>query len=98
MADEPVREPDHEDGAAEAAAANPTQRAADDVAAALCDRFEGAVYFESHGQSVVYLDRAQLADAARHLRDEEQFTMCVDITAVDHLVDGVRHCPAGVTA
>jgi NADH-quinone oxidoreductase subunit C len=94
MADEPVREPDHEDGAADIAAA---VRPADDVAAALCDRFDGAVFFESHGQSVVYLDRSHLADAARHLRDEEQFTMMVDVTAVDHLVDGVRHCPAGVT-
>ena len=39
---------------------------------------------------------AQLAEAAQYLRDDEQFTMCVDITAVDHLVDGVRHQPVGV--
>ncbi|MDQ1532946.1 MAG: NADH-quinone oxidoreductase subunit [Actinomycetota bacterium] len=44
----------------------------------------------------MYLDRAHLAEVARYLRDEEQFTMCVDITAVDHLVDGVRHVPPGV--
>jgi NADH-quinone oxidoreductase subunit C len=93
MADE-VREPDHEDEAD--TPAPPAERPSDDVAAALLDRFDGAVFFVSHGQSVVYLDRTQLADAARYLRDDEQFTMCVDVTAVDHLVDGVRHCGPGV--
>jgi NADH-quinone oxidoreductase subunit C len=93
MADE-VREPDHEDEAE--TPAPPPERPSDDVAAALLDRFDGAVFFVSHGQSVVYLDRTQLADAARFLRDDEQFTMCVDVTAVDHLVDGVRHCAPGV--
>ena len=29
------------------------------------------------------------------LRDEQQFTMCVDITATDHLLDGVRYVPGG---
>jgi NADH:ubiquinone oxidoreductase subunit C len=91
MADE-VREPDHKDAAEAVAASRPS----DDVAAALCDRFEGSVFFESHGQSVVYLDRTHFGEAAASLRDQEQFTMCVDVTAVDHLVDGVRHCPAGV--
>jgi NADH:ubiquinone oxidoreductase subunit C len=83
MADE-VREPDHEAGPD------------DDVAAALLERFPGSVFFSSHGQSVVYLERSELAAAAQYLRDDEQFTMCVDVTAVDHLVDGVRHAPAGV--
>ena len=94
MADE-VRESDHEEDGT-AADATAAARPADDVAAALCDRFEGAVYNESHGQSVVYLDRAHLAEAAQYLRDDEQFTMCVDVTAVDHLIDGVRNVPAGV--
>jgi NADH-quinone oxidoreductase subunit C len=93
MADE-VRETDHEEGGADATAAS---RPADDVAAALCDRFPGSVFYESHGQSVVYLDRSNLAAAAAYLRDDEQFTMCIDVTAVDHLVDGVRHAPPGVT-
>jgi NADH:ubiquinone oxidoreductase subunit C len=69
----------------------------DEVAAALCARFDGAVFHDSHGQPVVYLDRAQWVDAATMLRDDEQFTTCLDVTAVDHLVDGVRNCPAGVT-
>jgi NADH/F420H2 dehydrogenase subunit C len=38
-----------------------------------------------------------LADVARLLRDEQQFTMCVDVTAVDHLLDGSRYRPRGVT-
>src|SRR5947207_3038575 len=92
MADEEVREPDHEGDAAPELPPRPD----DDVAAALLDRYEGAVFFSSHGQSVVYLDRSHLAEAAAYLRDSEQFTMCVDITAVDHLVDGVRNAPPGV--
>jgi NADH-quinone oxidoreductase subunit C len=92
MADE-VREPDHE-GEPEAPV---PPRPSDEVAAALCDRFADAIFFESHGQSVVYLDRSHLADAGAYLRDEEQFMMCVDVTAVDHLVDGVRHAAPGVT-
>jgi NADH-quinone oxidoreductase subunit C len=82
MTDE-VREPDHEEPP-------------DEVAAGLCDRFSGSVFFASHGQSVVYVERSQFAAAAQYLRDEEQFTMCVDVTAVDHLVDGVRHHPPTV--
>jgi NADH-quinone oxidoreductase subunit C len=91
MADE-VREPDHEDAPAPEPA-----RPDDDVAAALLDRFTDAVFFASHGQSVVYLAREHLAEAAAFLRDEQQFSMCVDVTAVDHLLDGVRHAPPGVT-
>lgn len=85
-----VREGNHEDAAATVAAPD------DEVAAALVDRFAGSVFTRSHGQPVVYVDRAQLADVARWLHDDERFTMCVDVTAVDHLADGVRHAPAGV--
>jgi len=95
MADQ-VREPDHEGEPGTVAPARANGRPADDVAAALCERFAHSVGFESHGQSVVYLERSQLAEAATYLRDEEQFTMCVDVTAVDHLVDGVRHCAPGI--
>jgi NADH/F420H2 dehydrogenase subunit C len=68
----------------------------DEVAAAIVEKFEGARNDCSHGQSVVYVDRAVFADVATFLRDEQQFTMCVDVTATDHLLDGVRHAPAGV--
>jgi NADH-quinone oxidoreductase subunit C len=69
----------------------------DDLAAAVCERFPGSVFHDSHGQPVVYVDPGELAAVAEYLRDEEQVTMCVDVTAVDHLLDGVRHCPEGVT-
>ena len=61
------------------------------------ERFEGAVFHASHGQPVVYLDRAHWADAATFLRDEQQFTMLLDVTAVDHLLDVERIAIAGVT-
>ena len=70
----------------------------DEVAAALCERFEGAVFHDSHGQAVVYVDRSHWSDAATMLRDDEQFTTCLDVTAVDHLVDADRVVVAGVVA
>ena len=69
----------------------------DEVAAALLARFEGAVFHESHGQPVVYIDRASWAVAAAFLRDDEQFTTCLDVTAVDHLTDETRLDVPGVT-
>jgi NADH-quinone oxidoreductase subunit C len=85
MADDNAREEDHE--------GEPT---ADEVAAAVVEKFPGSVAADSHGQAVVYVDRAVLADVARFLRDEQEFTMCVDLTAVDHLLTGARHRPVGV--
>jgi NADH-quinone oxidoreductase subunit C len=69
---------------------------ADEVAAAVVEKFPEAVAVDSHGQAVVYVDRAVLRDVARFLRDDQQFSMCVDITAVDHLVDDIRYQPPGV--
>jgi NADH:ubiquinone oxidoreductase subunit C len=69
----------------------------DEVAAALVARFDGAVFHLSHGQPVVYLDRAQWAEAGVFLRDEQQFTMLLDVTAVDHLLDVERLEVAGVS-
>ena len=60
------------------------------VAAALVERFPGSVAVDSHGQSVVYVDRAAWHDVAVFLRGEERFTQCVDVTAVDHLADTER--------
>ncbi len=62
----------------------------DEVALAVVERFAGVVFHESHGQPVVYVERAQWADVAEFLRDEQQFTMCLDVTAVDHLLDVER--------
>jgi NADH:ubiquinone oxidoreductase subunit C len=68
----------------------------DEVAAALVERFPGSIFAESHGQPVVYVDRAQWHDVALFLRDEQRFTQCVDITAVDHLVSPDRATPPAV--
>jgi NADH-quinone oxidoreductase subunit C len=92
MADDTAREQDHEGEAPQI----PVDANGDEVAAAIVEKFPGSVATESHGQSVVYIDRAALADVARFLRDEQQFTMCVDVTAVDHLLTGTRYRPPGV--
>jgi NADH:ubiquinone oxidoreductase subunit C len=68
----------------------------DEVAAALLERFDGAVSVVSHGQPVVHLDRSRWREAASFLRDEQQFVMAVDLTAVDHLTAVDRAVPAGV--
>jgi NADH-quinone oxidoreductase subunit C len=85
MADDIAREEDHE-----------TEPIADEVAAAVVEKFPGSVAVDSHGQAVVYVDRAVLADVARYLRDEQEFTMCVDLAAVDHLLTGTRRRVTGV--
>jgi NADH:ubiquinone oxidoreductase subunit C len=68
----------------------------DELAASVVERFPGSIAYSSHGQPVVYVARESLRDVATFLRDEQQCTMCVDLTAVDHLLDGSRHCPDGV--
>jgi NADH/F420H2 dehydrogenase subunit C len=70
---------------------------ADDVAAALCERFDAASRV-SCGQTVVYAPRERAAEIASYLRDQEQFTMCVDVTAVDHLGNPARVLPERVGA
>src|SRR6516164_483537 len=85
MADDTAREPDHEPAETEEPAP-----ITDEVAAVVVARFPGSVFVESHGQPVVYVDRTNVADVARLLRDEEQFTMLVDTVVVDHLLDGTR--------
>src|SRR3954447_6311344 len=91
MADDTAREEDHESSPPHGA-----PEIADEVSAAIVEKFPGSIAVESHGQPVVYVDRAVFADVATFLRDEQQFTMCVDVTATDHLLDGVRHAPPGV--
>jgi NADH:ubiquinone oxidoreductase subunit C len=93
MPDDTPRENGHEADTAEPVA---PPVPSDEVAAALVERFEGSIFDESHGQPVVYVDRAVWHDVAVFLRDEQQFTMCLDVTAVDHLLDGVRYCAPGV--
>lgn len=84
------------DDTADAAAAT-AEPLADDIAAAVVDRFPGSVARTSHGQPVVYVDAGVWHDVAAFLRDEQRFTQCVDVTAVDHLLDAARADIPGVT-
>jgi NADH:ubiquinone oxidoreductase subunit C len=68
----------------------------DEVAAAVVERFPDAVYVASHGQPVLHVAREQWHDVATFLRDEQQFTQCVDVTGVDQLVSPSRALPPGV--
>jgi NADH-quinone oxidoreductase subunit C len=70
----------------------------DEVAAALLERFPGSVAVTSHGQSVCHVPRADWAAVHAWLRAEQRFTQCMDVTAVDHLVNHARAVPAGVDA
>ena len=95
MADDTAREEDHEPGVnGDEPVAAPV---GDEVAAVVVTRFPGSVFVESHGQPVVYVDRSVIAEVARLLRDEEQFTMLIDTVVVDHLLDGSRVSIDGVT-
>jgi NADH-quinone oxidoreductase subunit C len=78
-----AREPDHE-------------VPGDEVAAAVLERFPGSVFVESHGQPVVYVERAAWHDVAAFLRDEQQFSQCMDVVGVDQLVAPTRAAPASV--
>jgi NADH-quinone oxidoreductase subunit C len=51
----------------------------------------------SRGQAVIHVERAELADVVRRLRDDEGFDVCVDVTAVDYLTyTSDRAVPDGV--
>jgi NADH/F420H2 dehydrogenase subunit C len=96
MADDDAREDVHEAPPEPVVPESP--KPDDEVAAAILEQFPGSVFDRSHGQPVVYVERSVFADVAQFLRDEQQFTMCVDVTATDHLLDGVRYAPPGVDA
>jgi NADH-quinone oxidoreductase subunit C len=68
----------------------------DPVAEALVDRIKGAVAAESHGQTVVHIPRELWLEAVRFLKEEQQFTQCSDLTAVDQLLRPDRVVPPGV--
>jgi NADH:ubiquinone oxidoreductase subunit C len=71
-------------------AETPPAPPSDEVAAAVLERFPDAVFHDSLGQAVVYIPVASWPDVAVFLKDEQQFTMCMDVTAVDHLLDAGR--------
>ena len=66
----------------------------DDIAAAVVEQFPGTVFVESHGQPVVHVTRESWHEVGVFLRDEQRFTQCMDVTAVDHLLSESRFLPA----
>jgi NADH-quinone oxidoreductase subunit C len=68
----------------------------DDVAEALVDHVKGAVATASHGQPVVFIPRESWREAVRFLKEDQEFTQCSDLTAVDQLLRQDRPVPSGV--
>jgi NADH:ubiquinone oxidoreductase subunit C len=64
--------------------------------AAIVERVPDAVVVDSHGQVVVHVPLGAWREVATLLRDEQRFTQCMDVCAVDHLVDAARIVPPGV--
>ena len=57
----------------------------------------GVPLTESRGQVVLHPSREQLAELVMELRDEHDFCMCIDVTAVDYLAYELpRNLPEGV--
>ncbi len=51
----------------------------------------------SRGQAVLHVDRADLPEVVRRLRDDEGFNSCIDLTAVDYLTyTSPRPLPEGI--
>jgi NADH-quinone oxidoreductase subunit C len=95
MSDDDAREEDHKNGDARGdehreEEKNRAPPPDDEIAAAVVERFPGTVFHRSHDQPVVYVERPVWADMASFLRDEQDFTQCLDVTAVDHVVDATR--------
>jgi NADH-quinone oxidoreductase subunit C len=102
MPDDDAREDDHKNGDARGEEHREEEKGTtpvvdDEVCAAAVERFPDTVFHRSHGQPVVYVDRSDWKALAEFLRDEQQFTQCVDVTAVDHLVDAARSVVPGVS-
>ncbi len=93
MADDSAREIPHND----VPGGEPGGPAAD-VTAAAVERFPGVAVVESRGQAVLYVPRSHWRALARWLRDDQQFTQCVDLTGVDQLLRPGRPLPPGVRA
>jgi NADH:ubiquinone oxidoreductase subunit C len=68
----------------------------DPVAVAVVGHVSGAVAAVSHGQTVVHIPRESWREAVRFLKEEQQFTQCSDLTAVDQVLRPDRAVPPGV--
>ena len=61
----------------------------------MTDTLYGCVRADTLGQTVVHATRDGYLEAVKALTDDG-YTMCVDLTAVDHLANGARTLPEGV--
>jgi NADH-quinone oxidoreductase subunit C len=91
MADDSAREIPHND-----VTGGEPGGSADAVLSAALERFPGAAAVDSYGQPVLHVPASDWRALAQWLRDEQQFTQCVDITAVDQLLRPGRRLPPGV--
>jgi NADH-quinone oxidoreductase subunit C len=51
---------------------------------------------ESRGQQCLHPSREQYVDLVTALRDEDEYRMCVDLTACDYLMNPLRTLPDGI--
>jgi len=56
----------------------------------------GAPVSQSRGQQCVHPSREQYLEVIRALRDEDEYRMCVDLTACDYLQNPLRTLPDGI--
>lgn len=62
------------------------------------ERLHGQLVTSSRGQTVLHVDRDDLATLVGRLRDDEGYNVCIDVTAVDYLThEGPRALPDEVT-
>ena len=62
------------------------------------ERLHDQLVTYSRGQTVLHVDRNELAALVLRLRDDEGYNVCIDVTAVDYLTyASPRHLPAEVT-
>jgi NADH/F420H2 dehydrogenase subunit C len=69
----------------------------DDAPAEEPELVHGVPVSESRGQRVLHPSREQLVDVVRALRDDDEFAMCLDVTAVDYVAfEAPRPLPEGI--
>lgn len=88
----------HTENDADDARENVNEQADDGLQRSTLEAFEGLVWHDSFGQSVLYVPREHWLEFATWLRDEQGFEICSDLCGVDHLLNGRRPVPPGVEA
>jgi len=68
------------------------------ISIAIAGKFPNAIFRDSLGQDVFYLDNETYKQACLFLKSDCEVTMCIDVTAVDYLGGNERFDVEGVTA